>query len=90
LIYNKKKHLELLKYSQDLDKQGKFLGNEEKEKYLKLLKYSRMMGSYLYMEIKDQYLKLMKEFVDGRIGGSKFRLEFLEKYRSIDKTSGME
>ena len=29
--YNKEKHFELLKYSQDLDKQGKFTENEDKK-----------------------------------------------------------
>ena len=38
--YNKDKHFQLLKYSEDLRKQGKFIGMESREDYLKLLNYS--------------------------------------------------
>ena len=37
--YNKEKHRQLLQYSEDLSKQGKFLAKESKEDYLELLSY---------------------------------------------------
>ena len=87
--YNKAKHFELLKYSQDLDNQGKSLRNENKEKYLELLEYSAMMVTHLYWETRNQYLQLMKEFMDGKITGSTFRLQYLERNRSIEKAADM-
>ena len=40
--YDKKEHRQLLKYSEYLRKQGKFIGKECGESYLKLLIYSAM------------------------------------------------
>jgi len=54
--YNKEKHHQLLKYSEDLRKQGKFIAKESREDYLKLLSYSAMVSSQLNWEIQDQYL----------------------------------
>lgn len=45
--YNKDKHFQLLKYSEDLKKQGKFIGTESWEDHLKLLNYSAMIYSQL-------------------------------------------
>ena len=41
MIYNQKKHIELLKSLQDLKNQGKSFYQESKDKYLELSKYER-------------------------------------------------
>ena len=56
--YGKQKHHQLLKYSEDLRKQGKFIEKESRESYLKLLTYSAMVSNQLNWDIKDQYLKI--------------------------------
>lgn len=76
--YNKEKHQQLLKYSEDLRKQGKFIGKESGEDYLKLLSYSAMVYSQLNWEIQDQYLEIFKKFLSNRITSVKF-CEILEE-----------
>ena len=60
--YNKEKHHQLLKYSEDLRKQGKFIEKESRESYLKLLSYSAMVSSQLNWEIQGEYLEVLKSF----------------------------
>ena len=76
--YNKEKHYQLLKYSEDLKKDGKFIGKESIEDYLKLLSYSAMVSSQLNWEIQDQYLEIFKKFLSNRITSAKF-CEILEE-----------
>ena len=70
--YNKEKHHQLLKYSEDLSKQGKFIEKESRESYLKLLSYSAMVSSQLNWEIQDQYLEIFKKFLSNRITSVRF------------------
>ena len=70
--YNKDKHFQLLKYSEDLRKQGKFIGMESREDYLKLLNYSSMVYSQLNWEIQDQYLEVFKKFLSNDINSYQF------------------
>jgi len=58
--YNKEKHHQLLKYSEDLRKQGKFIGKESRADYLKLLNYSAMISNQLNWEIQGEYLEIFK------------------------------
>ena len=60
--YNKEKHHQLLKYSEYLRKQGKFIEKESRESYLKLLSYSAMVSSQLNWEIQGEYLEVLKSF----------------------------
>ena len=70
--YNKDKHFQLLKYSEDLRKQGKFIGMESREDYLKLLNYSSMVYSQLNWEIQDHYLEVFKKFLSNEISSYQF------------------
>ena len=84
--YNKENHHQLLKYSQDLSKQGKFIGKESSEDYLKLLHYSAMVFSQLNWEIRGEYLEIFKKFLSNRITSAKFceilqeKLELTEEF----------
>ena len=82
--YNKEKHRQLLKYSEDLSKQGKFLAKESKEDYLELLSYSAMVYSQLNWEIQDQYLEIFKEFVANKITSFEF-CEILEEKLELNE-----
>ena len=70
--YNKDKHFQLLQYSEDLKKQGKFIGTESWEDHLKLLNYSAMVYSQLNWEIQDQYLEIFKKFISNGITSTEF------------------
>jgi hypothetical protein len=48
---NKEKHYRLLKYSEDLRKQDKFIAKEFRKDYVKLLSCSAMVCSQLNWEI---------------------------------------
>ena len=43
--YNKERHHQLLKYSENLKEQDKFIEKESRESYLKLLTYSAMVSN---------------------------------------------
>lgn len=85
--YNKEKHYQLLKYSEDLRKQGKFIGKESREDYLKLLSYSAMVYSQLNWEIQGEYLEIFKEFLSNRITSAKFCEILEEKLELNDELS---
>jgi hypothetical protein len=82
--YNKEKHRPLLKSSEDLRKQGKFIAKESREDYLKLLSYSAMVYSQLSWKIHDQYLEIFKKFLLNRITTVKF-CEILEEKLELNE-----
>lgn len=85
--YIKKRYFELLKYSQDLKQQGKFIGDESRNGYLELLTYSAMMSSHLYWETCDQYLQLLNEFIEEKIDIPEFCQAFCERYELNDEVA---
>ena len=76
--YDRKKHHRLLKYSENLRKQGKSIGTESREDYLELLNYSAIVYSQLNWKIKDEYLEIFKKFLKNKISSSQF-CELLEE-----------
>ena len=59
MIYNQKRHIQLLKLSQDLDNQGTSLYKENREEYLELFNYERVYKISLSME------DFLKRKIDG-------------------------
>lgn len=47
MTYNKKRHIELLKHSENLKNLGKSFYQESKDEYLELSKYEGAIQSYL-------------------------------------------
>ena len=76
LNYDKKRHLELL------NKQG----DEFKSK---LRTYSIILIDHLNWEIRDQYLELLENYREKKIDSFKFRVEFSERYESIEKVADL-
>lgn len=72
--YNKKRHLELLKYSQELEQQGKYLFQESKKDSSELIHYSARME-----ETRDQYLELINKFMNEKIDISEFCTAFCRR-----------
>ena len=85
--YNKEKHRQLLKYSEDLRKQGKLIAKESRKDYLELLSYSAMVYSQLNWEIQDQYLEIIKEFLENKIPSFEFCNILNEKLELSEKLS---
>jgi hypothetical protein len=57
--YDKQKHLDLLKYSQKLESEGKDIYDESEKDFLKLREYLDMMIGHLQWENRNQYFKLI-------------------------------
>jgi hypothetical protein len=83
--YNYQKYLELLKYDDLLQKQNKFLKNENKLKYLELQKYLLQINEHLHWSQKDQYLQLIQDFLSFKINGKKFESKFSSMVEAIEK-----
>ena len=82
--FNKEKYHQLLNYSEELRRQGKFIGKESNEDYLKLLSYSAMAYSQLNWDIRDQYLEIFKMFLSNQITSGKF-CQLLEAKRELSE-----
>jgi len=79
LNYDKKRHLELLKDSEDLTG----------ELRLKSLHYSAIQFDHLNWEIRDQYLELLENYREEKIDSFNFRIRFCERYESIEKVADL-
>jgi hypothetical protein len=77
--YDKKNHLNLLKYSQKLEQEGKHLYDESREDFFKLREYSAMMISHLNWENRAHYFELIEELLNGPINF----LHLRKKYQSV-------
>ena len=71
--YDKKKHLNLLKYSQELEKQEKILSDED---FFELCEFSVMLMSHLHWENRDHYFELIDEFLNGPIDFLKLKKKY--------------
>lgn len=76
---NKKRHSELLEYSQCLEQQGKSLSHESRENFLELLNYSAVLESQLDWEAHDYSLELFDQVVKKKIFTSEFFYKLYQK-----------
>ena len=85
--YDKKNHLNLLKYSQKLEQEGKHIYDESREDFFRLREYSAMMISHLNWENRAHYFELIEELLNGPINF----LHLRKKYQSVsDAVEGLE
>ena len=78
MTYNQKRHLQLLKRSQDLKNQGKSFYQESTDEYLELSKYEGTIQSYIYWKSRTLFVLLMEKFVNRIISGEEFSDSFLQ------------
>lgn len=78
MTYNQKRHIELLKRSEDLKNLGKSFYQESKDEYLELSKYEGAIQSYLYWKSRTLFVLLMEKFVNRIISGEEFSNSFFE------------
>ena len=78
MTYNQKRHIELLKRSEDLKNLGKSFYQESKDEYLEFSKYEGAIQSYLYWKSRTLFVLLMEKFVNKIINGEEFSNSFLE------------
>jgi hypothetical protein len=76
--FYKKRHRELLKYSQQLEKEGKHLFDISESDGRELLRYSAKADGHLIWESRDFYAELMDKFLKGKISQGELLTAFLE------------
>lgn len=65
--YNKKKHFDLLKYSQKLEAEGKDSYDEAEKDFFTLRAYSALLINHLHWENRGHYFELIEDFLNGPI-----------------------
>jgi hypothetical protein len=74
--YDKKTHLNLLKYSQKLKQEDKKLYDESREDFFILLKYSAMMEVSLNWQNREHYVELIEKLLNGPLHFLALRQKF--------------
>ena len=69
MIYNQKKHIQLLKRSQDLKNQGKNLFLENPKEYFELSKYNIAVEEHIFWQDRYQVALSMEDFLNRKING---------------------
>lgn len=69
MTYNQKRHIQLLKLSQDLENQGKFLFKENPEESLELSNYNIAVQHHIFWQDRYQISLSMEDFLNGKIDG---------------------
>ena len=69
MTYNQKRHIQLLKRSQDLKNQGKNLFIENREEYFELSKYNTVVAEQIFWQDRYQVTLLMEDFLNRKIDG---------------------
>ena len=86
--FSKKRYRELLKYSQQLEQEGKSLSESDCRE---LLRYSAKMYGQLEWESRDSYAELMDQFLNGKISKGTLKIKFLEIQESHEQVQrGLE
>ena len=83
--FYKNRYRELLKYSQQLKREGKHLSDICESDYRELLRYSAKMYGQLEWESRDSYAELMDQFLNGKISEGTLKMEFLEIQESHEQ-----
>ena len=69
ISYNLKRHIQLLKLSQDLDNQGKNFFKENREEYLELSNYNIAVQQHILWQDRYRISLSMEDFLNRKIDG---------------------
>lgn len=78
----------LLKYSNELKRNNKYLDKEDPEAFDTLLKFLVRIEDNLHYSEKQEYIELAKEFLADQITADDFSYSFLAIYEGIGKKLG--
>ena len=81
---NNKKLFDLLKYSQELRKNNKFLSNEDREKYRMLRSFFTVIENNFHLREKDYYFNIMNLFLIHKMNAKDFSSYFMAKHQEIN------
>lgn len=85
MLSKSQKLFQLLKYSEELRKENKFI-NDDGEKYRELLNYTVLIESNLHWKQRDEYIKLMEMFINNEMDADHFSRYFIKKYYIINES----
>ncbi len=74
--FNKKKCLELMKESEKLSQEGKFLWDSDKVKYEELSQYLVLLSDEIFWNSRKKYLQIVESFVRKSINVDEFMQQF--------------
>lgn len=69
MTYNQKRHIQLLKRSQDFKNQGKDLFIENREEDFELSKQNTAVAEHIFWQDRYQVALLMEDFLNRKIDG---------------------
>jgi len=79
------KFFKLLKYSNELEKNKKFLFKEDPEVFKTLSKFLIIIEENLHYAEKDKYSELIQDFLDDKINAEDFSIFFMTMYEGINQ-----
>lgn len=79
---------QLLKYSNELKKNNKFLFHEDFETFQLLLRFLVTIENNFQYAEKQEYIELAKEFLDDQITADDFSYSFMALYEGISRKLG--
>ena len=85
MTYNKKRHIELVKYAQDLKDQKKNIFIENQKACEELLNYNIAVEEQVFWSYKEEIFLLMKNFIHNKIHFDEFEIAFTLLYKKIRK-----
>ena len=80
---DQQKFFKLLKYSNILKRNNKYLSKEDPEAFDTLLKFLVIIEENLHYSEKDEYIDLAKDFLDNKITADDFSYSFMAIYEGI-------
>lgn len=81
MSYNRKRHIELVKYAQSLKTQGKIIFIENREASRELLEYDIEVEEQVFWTHREEFCLLMKNLLNDIINFEKFEIAFSLLYR---------
>lgn len=76
MIYNKIRHLKLLRRFLNFRKQGRDLYRENKDEYMELQEYRCALYHHIFWKSKEQFVLLMDNFIHDFIDMEQFEIAF--------------
>lgn len=74
---------QLLKYSNELEKNQKYLMKEDPTAFDALSKFLVRMEDNLHWEVKHEYIELIGDFLDGNLDADDFSIIFMRMYEKV-------
>lgn len=81
----KQDFFKLLKYSNNLRRNNKYLDKKDPEKFNTLLKFMVIIEGNCHYSEKQEYIELMEDFLENKITADDFSHSFMSIYEGVSK-----